>query len=93
MKLIITEKPSVEKLGVTFRADGFYEGNGHLISWCIGHLVGLAEAVAYNERFKKWIYDDLPILPEPFRYEVVPKRRRSSMSLKSSWSTPTWLSL
>lgn len=75
MKLVITEKPSVAKsiasaLGVTSRADGFYEGNGYLVSWCIGHLVGLADAAAYNEKFKKWRYDDLPILPEPFRYEV-----------------------
>ena len=75
MQLVICEKPSVAKsiasaLGVTSRADGFYEGNGYLVSWCIGHLVGLADAAAYNESFKKWRYDDLPILPEPFRYEV-----------------------
>lgn len=75
MQLVICEKPSVAKsiasaLGITSRVDGFYEGNGYLVSWCIGHLVGLADAAAYNESFKKWRYDDLPILPEPFRYEV-----------------------
>lgn len=75
MKLIICEKPSVAKsiasaLGVTSRADGYFEGGGWLISWCIGHLVGLADAAAYNERYKKWRYEDLPILPYPFRYVV-----------------------
>ena len=75
MKLIITEKPSVAKsiasaLGVTSRADGYFEGGGWLISWCIGHLVGLADAAAYDDRYKKWRYEDLPILPDPFRYVV-----------------------
>ena len=75
MQLIITEKPSVAKsiasaLGVTSRADGYFEGNGYLVSWCIGHLVGLAEAAAYDDRYKKWRYEDLPILPDPFRYVV-----------------------
>ena len=75
MQLIITEKPSVAKsiasaLGVTSRADGYFEGNGYLVSWCIGHLVGLADAAAYDDRYKKWRYEDLPILPDPFRYVV-----------------------
>ncbi len=87
MKLVISEKPSVAKsiasaLGVTSRADGFYEGNGYLVSWCIGHLVGLADASAYNENFKKWRYDDLPILPEPFRYEVAPEKAEQFHVLK-----------
>ena len=74
-KLVICEKPSVAKsiasvLGVTSRADGYFEGNGYLISWCIGHLVGLADAAAYDDRYKKWRYEDLPILPDPFRYVV-----------------------
>ena len=73
MRLIITEKPSVAKsiasaLGVTSRADGYFEGGNWLISWCIGHLVGLADAAAYDDRYKKWRYEDLPILPDPFRY-------------------------
>lgn len=87
-KLVICEKPSVAKsiasaLGVTSRADGFYEGNGYLVSWCIGHLVGLADAAAYNEKFKKWRYDDLPILPEPFRYEVAPDKSAQFSILKN----------
>ena len=74
-KLVICEKPSVAKsiasaLGVTSRADGYFEGGGWLISWCIGHLVGLADAAAYDGRYKKWRYEDLPILPAPFRYVV-----------------------
>ena len=73
-KLIIAEKPSVAKsiasaLGASSRADGFYEGNGLLVSWCVGHLVSPMDAGSYDERFKKWRYDDLPILPEPFRYD------------------------
>ena len=73
MKLIIAEKPSVAKsiasaLGASSRADGFYEGSGLLVSWCVGHLVSPMDAGGYDERFKKWRYDDLPILPEPFRY-------------------------
>ena len=79
MKLVICEKPSVARsiasaLGVTSRVDGYFEGGGWLISWCIGHLVGLADAAAYNERYKKWRYEDLPILPEPFRYVVSEKK-------------------
>ena len=76
-KLIIAEKPSVAKsiasaLGASSRADGFYEGNGLLVSWCVGHLVSPMDAGSYDERFKKWRYDDLPILPEPFRYVLAP---------------------
>ena len=62
-KLIIAEKPSVAKsiasaLGASSRADGFYEGNGLLVSWCVGHLVSPMDAGSYDERFKKWRYDD-----------------------------------
>ena len=76
-KLIIAEKPSVAKsiasaLGASSRADGFYEGNELLVSWCVGHLVSPMDAGGYDERFKKWRYDDLPILPEPFRYVLAP---------------------
>ena len=61
MKLVICEKPSVgaavaAALGVTGRKDGYIEGNGYLISWCIGHLVQLSEAAAYGEQYKKWSY-------------------------------------
>ena len=88
MKLIIAEKPSVAKsiasaLGAASRADGFYEGNGLIISWCVGHLVSPMDAASYDERYKKWRYDDLPILPEPFRYVLVPGKEDAFYNLRS----------
>lgn len=73
MKLVIAEKPSVAQaiahvLGATARKDGYAEGGGWLVSWCVGHLVGLAPADAYNEKYAKWAYDDLPIVPECWQY-------------------------
>lgn len=66
MKLIVTEKPSVamsyaKVLGVQGRQDGYLEGNGYLVSWCVGHLVELAPPSAYGEQYVKWNIDDLPI--------------------------------
>ena len=92
-KLVICEKPSVAKsiasaLGVTSRADGYFEGNGHLISWCIGHLVGLADAAAYDDRYKKWRYEDLPILPNPFRYVVSEEKAAQFHILRSLMERP-----
>ena len=88
MKLVVCEKPSVAKsiasaLGVTSRADGHFEGGGWLISWCIGHLVGLADAAAYDDRYKKWRYADLPILPDPFRYVVSEEKATQFHILRS----------
>ena len=88
MKLVVCEKPSVAKsiasaLGVTSRADGHFEGGGWLISWCIGHLVGLADAAAYDDRYKKWRYADLPILPDPFRYVVSEEKAAQFHILRS----------
>ena len=93
MQLIICEKPSVAKsiasaLGVTSRADGYFEGNGYLISWCIGHLVGLADAAAYDDRYKKWRYEDLPILPNPFRYVVSEEKAAQFHILRSLMERP-----
>ena len=88
MKLIIAEKPSVAKsiasaLGAASRADGFYEGNGLIVSWCVGHLVSPMDAASYDERYKKWRYDDLPILPEPFRYVLAPGKEDAYRNLRS----------
>ena len=88
MKLIIAEKPSVAKsiasaLGAASRADGFYEGNGLIVSWCVGHLVSPMDAASYDERYKKWRYDDLPILPEPFRYVLIPGKEDAFCNLRS----------
>ena len=93
MKLIIAEKPSVAKsiasaLGATSRADGFYEGNGLIVSWCVGHLVSPMEAAGYDERFKKWRYDDLPILPEPFRYVLAPGKEDAYENLRALMDRP-----
>ena len=87
-KLIIAEKPSVAKsiasaLGVSSRADGFYEGSGLLVSWCVGHLVSPMDAGGYDERFKKWRYDDLPILPEPFRYVLASGKEDAFENLRA----------
>ena len=87
-KLIIAEKPSVAKsiasaLGASSRADGFYEGNGLFVSWCVGHLVSPMDAGGYDERFKKWRYDDLPILPEPFRYVLAPGKEDAFENLRT----------
>lgn len=88
MKLIIAEKPSVAKsiasaLGAKSRADGFYEGNGLIVSWCVGHLVSPLDAASYDEAFKKWRYDDLPIMPEPFRYVTAPGKEDAFENLRS----------
>ncbi len=88
MKLIIAEKPSVAKsissaLGASSRADGFYEGNDLIVSWCVGHLVSPMDAAGYDERFKKWRYDDLPILPEPFRYVLTPGKEDAFHNLRT----------
>ena len=93
MKLVIAEKPSVAKsiasaLGASSRADGFYEGNGLLVSWCVGHLVSPMDAGGYDERFKKWRYDDLPILPEPFRYVLAPGKEDAFENLRTLMDRP-----
>ena len=92
-KLIIAEKPSVAKsiasaLGVSSRADGFYEGSGLLVSWCVGHLVSPMDAGGYDERFKKWRYDDLPIQPEPFRYVLAPGKEDAFENLRALMDRP-----
>ena len=92
-KLIIAEKPSVAKsiasaLGASSRADGFYEGNGLLVSWCVGHLVSPMDAGGYDERFKKWRYDDLPSLPEPFRYVLAPGKEDAFENLRALMDRP-----
>jgi len=74
-KLVIAEKPSQAQaiaavLGAKERKDGCIAGNGWIVSWCVGHLVELASADAYDERYAKWVYDDLPILPEQWKFVV-----------------------
>lgn len=77
MQLVITEKPSVarsisEVIGATEIGDGYMEGNGYVVSWCVGHLVELAQPESYGEQWKKWTYESLPVKPEKWQYEVKP---------------------
>ena len=85
MKLVICEKPSVgvsisSVLGVKSRHDGYIEGGGYIVSWCFGHLAGLANAEVYDEKYLKWRYDDLPILPMKWEY-VVGKEKMKQFEL------------
>ncbi len=84
MKLVIAEKPSVAQslaavIGATARKDGYLEGGGWRVSWCVGHLAGLADADAYNPDYAKWRYDDLPILPEHWQMVVKQRQKRNSL--------------
>ena len=85
--MIVTEKPSVamayaKVLGAHGRQDGYLEGSGYLISWCVGHLVELAPPSAYGERYVKWNIADLPILPEKWQYLVSASTKKQFSVLK-----------
>jgi DNA topoisomerase-3 len=82
---VIAEKPSVgaaigKVLGASSRKDGYLEGNNYIVSWCVGHLVGLANASSYDERFAKWRYSDLPIVPDEWLFEV-PKDKQKQFKV------------
>ena len=75
MQLVIAEKPSVAKsiadvLGALDRQDGYFEGGGYIVSWCVGHLIELAEPESYGDQWKKWTYESLPVNPEHWQYEI-----------------------
>ena len=85
--LIICEKPSVAKtvalaLGAAEQKDGYLSGDGLLVSWCIGHLISMADAGSYDERYKKWRYEDLPILPQTWKYAPTPGKEKQLAILK-----------
>ena len=87
MRLVIAEKPSVAQsiakvIGAYERKDGYVEGSGYIVSWCVGHLVGLAQADAYDEKYKKWNYSDLPIIPEQWKYVVGQATKKQFSILK-----------
>ena len=93
MRLIIAEKRSVaasiaSALGATSRADGFYQGNDLLVSWCVGHLASPMDAAGYDPRFRKWHFEDLPILPEPFRYVLAPGKEAAFENLRALMDRP-----
>ncbi|MDD3228233.1 MAG: DNA topoisomerase 3 [Oscillospiraceae bacterium] len=87
-KLVLAEKPSVglalaSVLGASQRKDGYMEGNGYIVSWCFGHLAELANADAYNEKYAKWRYDDLPIVPDPWSVKIARDKRKQFDILRS----------
>ena len=87
MKLVIAEKPSVAMsiarvLGADKRHDGYVEGNGYQVSWCIGHLVGLCDAGEYDEKYIRWNYEDLPIIPDRWQTKVLESTKKQFGILK-----------
>ena len=75
MKLVIAEKPSVamtiaKVLGANSRKDGYIEGNNYIVSWCVGHLIRMSNPESYDEKYRKWNIEDLPIFPKEYKYEV-----------------------
>ena len=92
-KLVIAEKPSVAQslaavIGATVRKDGYLEGNGWRVSWCVGHLAGLADADSYDPKYAKWRYDDLPILPEHWQMVVGKDKKKQFDILKKLMNAP-----
>ena len=92
-KLVIAEKPSVAQslaavIGATARKDGYLEGNGWRVSWCVGHLAGLADADSYDPKYAKWRYDDLPILPEHWQMVVGKDKKKQFDVLKKLMNAP-----
>lgn len=89
--LVIAEKPSVAQsiaivIGANCRKDGFYEGNGYRVSWCLGHLAGLANAESYDPRYAKWCKEDLPIVPEHWQFEIRKEKRKQFELLRKLMS-------
>ena len=85
--LVIAEKPSVartiaEVLGADEKGEGYLEGNGYVVSWCIVHLVEPVEPDAYDEKYKTWSYRDLPIVPEKWKYQAKPDTRKQYLILE-----------
>ena len=87
MKLVIAEKPSVslsiaKVIGAKNKKDGYYEGNGYKVSWCVGHLIQMANPDAYDEKYAKWNIDDLPIIPSEYQYDVAKATKKQFTILK-----------
>lgn len=85
--LVIAEKPSVaisiaKVIGATKKKDGYYEGNGYRVSWCVGHLIQMANPESYDEKYAKWNMVDLPIIPKEYKYEVSKTTKKQFSILK-----------
>ncbi len=88
MQLVITDKPSVAKsiagvIGANEQKNGYLEGNGYLVSWCVGHLVELAPPESYEEKWKKWTHENLPIFPDRWQYELKKETEAQYIVLES----------
>ena len=88
VQLVIAEKPSVARsiatvIGADEKQNGYWQGDGYLVSWCIGHLVSFAEAGQYDEKYCKWKYEDLPILPQPWQF-IVPDEKKQQFEIVRS---------
>lgn len=93
MNLVIAEKPSVARsiaavIGATEKQNGYWQGGGYLVSWCIGHLVSFAEAGQYDEKYCKWRYEDLPILPQPWQFIVPDEKKQQFEVLRALLNRP-----
>ena len=92
-QLVIAEKPSVARsiaavIGAAERQNGYWQGGGYLVSWCIGHLVSFAEAGQYDEKYCKWRYEDLPILPQPWQFIVPDEKKQQFEVLRALLNRP-----
>ncbi len=86
-QLVVAEKPSValsisKVIGAKNKKDGYYEGNGYVVSWCVGHLVQMVNPTAYDEKYAKWNMADLPIIPKEYKYEVSKATKKQFTTLK-----------
>ena len=93
MNLVIAEKPSVARsiaavIGAAEKQNGYWQGSGYLVSWCIGHLVSFAEAGQYDEKYCKWKYEDLPILPQPWQFIVPDEKKQQFETVRSLLNRP-----
>jgi len=93
VQLVIAEKPSVARsiaavIGATERQNGYWQGGGYLVSWCIGHLVSFAEAGQYDEKYCKWRYEDLPILPQPWQFIVPDEKKQQFETVRALLNCP-----
>ena len=92
-QLVIAEKPSVARsiaavIGAAEKQNGYWQGGGYLVSWCIGHLVSFAEAGQYDEKYCKWRYEDLPILPQPWQFVVPDEKKQQFEVLRALLNRP-----
>ncbi|KAA0549915.1 DNA topoisomerase III [Bacillus sp. BGMRC 2118] len=87
-KLVLAEKPSVGRdlarvLGCSKKGNGFFEGNGYVVTWALGHLVTLADPEMYDDKYKSWKIEDLPMMPSPLKLTVIKQTGKQFQTVKS----------